>query len=111
MTGPVHYDCVETLVLDHFEQAELALINGAVWPRVGDVIELSHPTRDAVVTGVRLQLRQDDDDGNNRARIIVLVQDGEPGDTIAREPLVEALLEPVDDIFIEPPVPIVIEPI
>ena len=108
MTDPARYERVETLILDQLAGVELALIDAALWPRVGDVIELGNPKRDAVVMGVRLQLRGHG--GDQRATVVVLVQDGEPGETIDREPNVEALLEPPADVLVEPPVQVIIEP-
>jgi hypothetical protein len=105
--SPVRYDSIETLIFDQPNHRPLAVIDAAIWPKVGDVIELANPKRDAVVIGVRLQLAQEADGG--RATVLVLVQDGEPGDTIDREPTVESLLEPMAECIVEPVVPTVIE--
>jgi hypothetical protein len=102
MGEPERYDRIETLVLDHLGHRPLAVLPGALWPRVGDVIELGNPQRDAVVIGVRLQLPQQD--GERVATVVVLVQDGEPGELIDREPTVESVLEAGAAPF-EPPAP------
>jgi hypothetical protein len=108
MGEPERYDRVETLVLDQLGHRPLAVLPGAVWPHVGDVIELGHPQRDAVVIGVRLQLPQQD--GDRVATVVVLVQDGEPGELIDREPTVESLLE-AGAAPVEPPAPRVVLPV
>ena len=102
MGEPERYDRIETLVLDQLGHRPLAVLPGVVWPRVGDVIELGNPQRDAVVLGVRLQLPQQD--GDRVATVVVLVQDGEPGELIDREPTVESVLEAGPPPF-EPPAP------
>jgi len=102
MGEPERYDRIETLVLDQLGHRPLAVLPGALWPRVGDVIELGNPQRDAVVIGVRLQLPQQD--GERVATVVVLVQDGEPGELIDREPTVESVLEAGAAPF-EPPAP------
>jgi hypothetical protein len=61
---------------------QIAWIDGAIWPSVGSVIELGTPNRDAVVLAVRLQLGPDD-----KAVILVDVEDAKAGDTIPRRPV------------------------
>jgi hypothetical protein len=106
MTGTVRYRHIETVILDQLNDRTLAVIDGAVWPSVGDVIELHNPLRDAVVLGVRLQLHQHLD--GETATVLVLVQDGEPGETIDREPTVEAVLDAPIEPRVEGPPPRVI---
>jgi hypothetical protein len=79
-----------TLVNARPGNKHLAWIRGAVWIPVGSVVELAQPSRDAVVTGVRLQLLPGD-----RAVVLVDVDDPAPGATIPRD-IAQRLL-PSDD--------------
>ncbi len=83
------YTKISTLINDVSggNNRQIAWIDGAIWPPEGAVIELGTPNRDAVVIAVRLQLGPDD-----RAVILVDVQDAEKGDTIPRHPVDRATL-------------------
>jgi hypothetical protein len=48
---------VETIIMDQYEH-QLAILNAALWPPKGAVIELGKPNRDAVVQNVRMRLSQ-----------------------------------------------------
>jgi hypothetical protein len=71
---------VHTLIHDLEQNVAIAVIDGAVWPRVGTVIELADPNRDAVVIGIRLAVLPD------RTANIVDVSDAKSDDFIPRHP-------------------------
>jgi len=76
---------VHTIIFNLAEQRQLAVLNVALWPPIGGVIELGQPNRDCVVVGVRLAIAVPGTDGE--VSIIVDVNEGEPGDFIPRHPL------------------------
>jgi hypothetical protein len=73
---------IRTLIHDPEKNHAIAWVEGAVWPPVGTVVELTEPNRDAVVIGIRLAVLHD-----HTANIIVDVSDGNPSDFVPRHPV------------------------
>jgi hypothetical protein len=63
---------------EHQEQDPLAILDVAIWPTVGSVIELGEPNRDAKVLDVRLVV------GPETSTIMVDVEEGQLGEFVPR---------------------------
>jgi hypothetical protein len=65
---PIPRPVAETIILGPHQET-FAIIEGAIWPRVGSVFELGNPNRDMLVRDVRLRLHP------SHASIVVRLQD------------------------------------
>jgi hypothetical protein len=67
---------VHTIILNHENQRQLAILNGPLWPPVGAVIQLGNPNRDCFVLGVRLLIADASTPGE--VSIVIEVNEGDP---------------------------------